>query len=87
MDDMSQSSYLRPITPNGARPVLAASFAVTFLPFLPPLGCVLDSPSPQSNPNSHLSSVKTFDEMNLPAAILRGVADMGLVRSPMTDDD
>ncbi|CAN0489032.1 unnamed protein product, partial [Laminaria digitata] len=31
----------------------------------------------QSNPNSHLSSAKTFDEMDLPPALLRGVQHMG----------
>ncbi|CAM9320103.1 unnamed protein product [Ascophyllum nodosum] len=31
----------------------------------------------QSNPNSHLSSAKTFDEMGLPPALLKGVQAMG----------
>eukprot|EP00752_Nemacystus_decipiens_P011688 g10373.t1 len=31
----------------------------------------------QSNPNSHLSSAKTFDEMGLPPALLKGVQALG----------
>ncbi|CAM9772432.1 unnamed protein product [Scytosiphon promiscuus] len=31
----------------------------------------------QSNPNSHLSSAKTFDEMGLPPALLKGVQSLG----------
>lgn len=31
----------------------------------------------QSNPDSHLSSAKTFDEMGLPPALLKGVQNMG----------
>ncbi|CAM9753508.1 unnamed protein product, partial [Phaeothamnion confervicola] len=34
----------------------------------------------QSNPNSHLSSVKTFEELRLPPALLRGVQDLQFVR-------
>jgi ATP-dependent RNA helicase DDX19/DBP5 len=31
----------------------------------------------QGNPSSHLSSVKTFDELNLPDPLLRGIQSMG----------